>query len=625
MQNWKQRYASKVKSVDEAVSRVKNGDRIYLGSMCSEPKTFIKALAQSRLDDLEMVQFLGGTEAEALAAKAPHRFNLKTFFVRGRTGQTDHSSQANYVPLFHSQIPGFFRNRRIAIDVAVVQVSEPDRFGRFSLGISVDSSLAAVESARMVIAQVNPRMPHTLGDTFVPVDRITHLVSAEEELPEVFEEQIGERERRITEYCAELIEDGSIVHFGFAGVARGLMDCFSNHKHLGLHSEIFTDSLMDLIESGVVDNSTKKMYRGKSLATCCMGTRAVYDYVHDNTVVEFYPSDSLLNHSFIGMNEKMVTVNLALQVDLRGQIRQGSPTWTAFEGSGGDQDAMRGASLSRGGRSIICIRSTSARSGKSTIVPGFGPTSAVMMNRGDVHFIVTEYGAAYLGGRSIRERAMALIEIAHPDHREGLMQQAHEMGYVYKDQFYYRTASPEVRERVRHDHLFKGELMGHVRAVKPTDESMIRDLFYHLSERSVYFRYFSPRKSMPHKNVEEYVNLKEEDGLSLVVTVGPREDRRIIAEARYQFDSTKQFAEVSFIVDEAFQGRGIASHLVNSLAKDAKQRGVKGFNAEVLLSNLPMIRVFEKTPYVLHKRMEDGVVCISFNFDEPKEPSEQPS
>lgn len=622
MENWAKRYASKLTSVEDAVSRVKNGDRIYLGSMCSEPKTLIKALGQSSLDDVEMVQFLGGGEAEALAAKARHRFSLKTFFVGGRTGISDHPSEADYVPLFHSQIPGFFRNRRIAIDVAVVQVSEPDRFGRFSLGISVDTSLAAVESARMVIAQVNPQMPRTLGDTFIPIDRITHLVAAEEELHEVREEVLGDRERTITQYCAELIEDGAIVHFGFAGIASGLMDCLSDRKHLGLHTEIFTDSLMDLIESGVVDNSSKKMYRGKTLATCCIGTRRVYDYVHDNTMVEFYPADFLLNPSFSSTNDKMVAVNLAIQVDLRGQIRQGTPTWTAFEGSGGDQDAMRGACLSKGGRSIVCLRSTSVQSGKSTIVAGFGPKAAVMMNRGDVHFIVTEYGVAYLGGKSIRERAMALIEISHPDHREDLMGQAREMGYVYPDQFYYRTSSPDLRSRVRHHHLFAGGLEGHVRAIRPTDESMIRDLFYHLSERSVYFRYFSPRRSMPHKNVEEYVNLREEEGLSLVVTIGPREDRRIIAEARYQLDAKKEFAEASFMVDEAYQGRGIASYLVNYMAEVAKERGVKGFTAEVLVSNLPMIRVFEKTPYVLRKTMEDGVILVWLRFDEPRDRSE---
>ncbi len=313
------------------------------------------------------------------------------------------------------------------------------------------------------------------------------------------------------------------------------MDFLTDHKNLGLHTEIFTDPLVDLIERGVINNSTKKMFRGKSLATSCMGTRRLYDYVDDNSLIELYPSDILLSPSFIASHKNMVAVNLALQVDLRGQVRQGSPTWTAFEGSGGDNDFMRGASQSKGGRSVICLRSTSFKSGRSTIVPSFGPKSAVIMNRGDVNYIVTEYGIAYLGGKSIRERAMALIEIAHPDHREELSKDAREMGYTYPDQFYYMTASPELRTRVRTDHLFKGDLAAHIRVIKPTDESMIRDLFYTLSQSSVYFRYFSPRRSMPHANVQQYVSITEDQGLSLVVTIGPRENRKIIAEARYAF------------------------------------------------------------------------------------------
>ena len=191
----------------------------------------------------------------------------------------------------------------------------------------------------------------------------------------------------------------------------------------------------------------------------------------------------------------MVAINLALQVDLRGQIRQGNPTWTAFEGSGGDHDFMMGASLSRGGRSIVCLRSTSIKSGRSTIVPSFGPKAAVILNRGEVNYIVTEYGIAYLGGRTIRERAMAIIEVAHPDHREDLMKSAREMGYLYSDQFYYKSVSPDLRTRIRTDKVFKGGLNCHIRVIKPTDETMIRDLFYNLSESSVYFRYFSPKRS----------------------------------------------------------------------------------------------------------------------------------
>ncbi len=618
MSQWTTKYASKLIPVEKAVRRIKNGDRVYLGSMCSEPKTMVTAMGSAGLEDIEMIQFLSGSEATALSEKRKGSFSLKSFFVSRNTSGAGPWTEADHVPLFHSEIPSFFRNRRIPVDVAVVQVSPPDRFGRFSLGISVDTTMAAVESSRLVIAQVNPRMPRTSGDTFIPGDRIDFLVDAEEELFEIPEEELGELEKTITRYTAELIDDGSILHFGFAGISRGLMDCLTNHRDLGLHTEIMTDSLVDLIETGVITNRTKKMYRGRTVATSCMGTRRLYDYMHENFLVELHPSDVALDPTFIGSNEKMVAVNLALQVDLRGQVRQGSPTWTAFEGSGGDHDFMRGANLSKGGRSIVCLRSTSPKRGRSTIVPSFGQKAAVMMNRGEANFVVTEYGAAYLGGKSIRERAMALIEIAHPDHREYLMEQARELGYVYPDQVYYKSASPELRNRIRTDHEFKDGLKAHVRAIKPIDESAIRDLFYSMSESSVYFRYFSPRKSMPHENLQKYVNISEDEGISLVVTIGPRENRKIIAEARAMIDNSGEFADVAFMVDEDFHGRGIASFLLQYLTKLAQERGLKGFTADVLTSNLPMVKVFEKTPYVLHRHYENGVVNLRWRFDEPK-------
>ncbi len=623
MDNWREKYASKIITAKEAAAHIKNGDRIYLGSMCSEPGIIIDALAQSNLEDVEIIQFSSGCKAVELSPDSSKRFRLKSFFVSGRKCEIGEPLEADYVPLFHSQIPDFLRNRRIPVDVAVVQVAEPDRFGRFSLGISVDIALSAVESARMVIAQVNPRMPRTLGDTSILLDRIDYLVEGEEELFELPEESLGDREKTISRFCSELIEDGSILQFGFAGISQGLMHYLMDRSNLGLHTEILTDPLMDMIEAGVVNNSSKKMYRGKSLATCCMGTRRLYDYVHDNPHVEFFPSNVLLNPAFIASNEKMVAVNLAIQVDLRGQIRQGSPTWTAFEGSGGDHDFMRGATLSPGGRSIICLRSTSLRSGRSTIVPSFGQKAAVIMNRGEVSYIVTEYGIAYLGGKSIRERAMALIDIAHPDHREGLLKEAREMGYVYPDQVYYRAASPELRERVRRDHVFKGGLKCHIRVIKPTDEAMIRDLFYHLSEGSVYFRYFSPRRSMPHSNLQQYVHVGEDQGLSLVVTLGPRENRRILAEARYMLETGSDHAEVAFMVAEDYHGKGIASYLLNYMLEIAKERGLKGFQADVLVSNLPMVKVFDKLPFKCRKSISDGVITMKWNFDEPKEPPQE--
>jgi len=619
LEEWKARFIAKIVTAEQAVSHVRNGDRIYLGSLCAEPGVIIDALARSDVEDVEIVQFVGGPRCTALAAQSQGRFRVKTFFVGGRASDTKRPSEADYVPLYHSQIPTFLRNRRIPVDVAIVQVSEPDRFNRFSLGVAVDIALSAVGSARTVIAQVNPKMPRTHGDTCITGDRIHYLVDGEEDLHELPEETLGDTERAICRFCCELIEDGSVMQFGFASISRGLHDYIRHHKRLGLHTEILTDPAVDLIESGVITNETKSMYRGKSLATCCMGTRRVYDFVHDNSVIELYPSDVVLNPAFIASNDRMVAVNLALQVDLRGQIRQGIATWTAFEGSGGDQDFMRGASLSRRGRSIVCLRSSSLRSGRSTIVPSFGPGAAVMMNRGDVQYIVTEYGIAYLGGKSVRERAMALIEIAHPDHREALMNNARSLGYIYSNQYYVRSCSPEFENRVRTDTVLKDGLKTRIRLLKPSDESMMRDLFYHLSESSVYFRYFGPRRSLPHENLQRYCNLSEAEGLSIVATIGPKENRRIIGEGRYIFESGSEFPETAFMVEENYQDRGLGTYLLNYLIGLAKERGVKGFKAEVIHSNIPMLQVLDKVSYVLHKQLSEGIITVSFRFDEPKE------
>ncbi len=620
MVNWKQRYASKIVSPESVVKHIKNGDRVYLGSLCAEPRVIIDAMLDSGLEDVELVQLKGGTHAARLTARGRSRFRLKSFYGEGRQGDYCDLSAANYVPLFHSEIPRFFRSRRIPIDVAVVQVSEPDRFGQVSLGISVDITRSAVECARSVIAQVNPRMPRTLGNTFIPVDRISFLVDGEQDLDEVEAIELNEEDRAISRYCSELIEDGSVVHTGFAAISQGLTEHLKNHRDLGVHSEMFTDSLIDLVEAGVVNNSTKRVYRGKSIATFCLGTKRLYDYVDYNPLFEFHPADMVLDPSFIAGHEKMVTVNVALQVDLRGQIRQGSIGWTAFEGSGGEQDFMRAATLAKHGRSIVCIRSVDA-SGQSNIVPGFGPRAAVIMNRGDVNFVVTEYGAAHLGGKSLRERTLALIDVSHPDHREFLLKSAREMGYVYPDQAYFRTASPELRERIRTDRMFKGGLKAHVRAIKPSDEAMLRDLFYHLSESSVYFRYFSPRRSMPHANLQQYVNIDEEQGISVVVTTGPRETRRMIAEGRFILGDDDPFPDTAFMVDENYQKRGIGTFLMYYLIELAKERGIQGFKADVLSSNDPMSKIFNSLPYKLQRRYEDGVISLRFRFDDLKEPN----
>jgi acyl-CoA hydrolase/GNAT superfamily N-acetyltransferase len=612
---WKKIYGSKLVSAEAAVAHIKNGDRIYVGSVCAEPKPLVRALGAGGLEDVEIIQLKPGEEASKLVEKGSRRFRLKTFYVGGRRDDPSGLPQSDQVPILHSEIPGFFRNRRIPVDTALIQVSKPDRFGQVSLGISVDISRSAVESARTVIAQVNPRMPRTLGNTFIPVEKIDYLVEGDEELTELADVACSEESMAISRYCGELIEDGSILQIGFAAISQGFIEHLTDRRDLGVHTEMFTDTLINLIEAGVVTNATKKAYRGKTLAAFCMGTRRLYDFVDNNPLFEFHPADVVLDPAFIAQNDKMVAMNIALQVDMRGQIRQGSLGWTAYEGSGGEQDFMRGASLSRGGRSIVCLKSVD-QNGNSRIVADFGPRAAVITNRGDVHYVVTEFGSAYLSGKSIRERALALIEVAHPDHRESLMQQAREAGYVYPDQFYHRTVSPDLRERLRTDRVFKGGIKAHIRPIKSTDEAMLRDLFYHLSESSVYFRYFSPRRSMPHSNLQQYINLEADRGLSLVVTIGPKENRKMIAEARYVFDERDSFPELAFMVDEAYQGKGIGSFLLDYLVESAAEQGIEGFRLDVLTSNEPMMKLLEKLPYKTRTHVEGSVAITRFRFDE---------
>lgn len=620
--SWKEKYASRVLSPEEAAAKIKHGDRVFLGSMCAEPRLIIRGLSGSYVEDVEFVQLKAGEEASRLVAERKPRFRLRTFYI-GRGGDgSDESSQADYAPLFHSEIPRFFKNRRIAIDVAVVQVSEPDRFGQVSLGISVDISRSALESARLVIAQVNPRMPRTLGSTFIPVDRIHYLVDGEQELTELENVSLTETDRAISRFCSELIEDGSVLQAGFAAISHGLNEFIMDRKDLGVHTEMFTDPIIDLIEAGVVTNATKPMHTGKSVATFCMGTRRLYDYVDSNPLFEFQPTDAALNPLAIASIPNMVAINIAVQVDLRGQIRQGGPQWTPFEGSGGDQDFMRGAGLSRGGRSIVCLRSTDAR-GRSTIVPHFGPKAAVIMNRGDVHYVVTEYGVAYLGGKSIRERALALIEIAHPTHRESLMNKAQQLGFVHSDQFYVKAISPGLRARIRTDRVLKDGLKFHMRALKPTDEGMLRDLFYHLSDNSKYFRYFSQKRSMPLQNLRKYVNLAADKGLSIVATIGPRENRRMIGEARYVFVPNDPLPDCAIMVDEEFQKRRVGGHLLRHLIEIAIEQGVPGFKGDVLPWNDPAVKLLEGLPYVIHRKYVDGVLEVRFMFDEFKEPRQE--
>lgn len=350
-------------------------------------------------------------------------FRHNALFVGANVREAVNAGRADFTPVMLSEIPALF-DSKLSLDVALIQVSPPDRFGFCSLGISVDCAKPAAEKAQVVIAQVNQQMPRTHGDSFIRVDQIHHLVPIDEPLIEVACPPADETARRIGENVAALIENDSTLQIGIGAIPNGVLEALGGHRHLGIHTEMFSDGLLDLVERGVVDNQLKSYHRGKIVTSFVMGTRRLYDFVHDNPMIEMHPVTFTNDPDLIARNNNMAAINSAIEVDLTGQVCADSIGHRLYSGIGGQLDFVRGAAKSRGGKAIIALPSTAQKGTVSRIVVELKPGAGVVTTRGDVRFIVTEYGVADLHGCTLRERARALIEIAHPSFRDSLMETA---------------------------------------------------------------------------------------------------------------------------------------------------------------------------------------------------------
>lgn len=412
---------------EEAVKLVKAGDRVFLHGSAATPVHLIKALQQRHreLHKVELVSIttLGDTGFDHQEYR--ESFFVNSLFVSANTRDVVNSMDGDYTPVFLSQIPQLFRKKILPIDVAMIQVSPPDQHGFCSLGTSVDIAKAAVEEARYVIAQVNPRMPRTHGDGFIHIDRIQKLVWHESELPEVdYSTKVGEAIVSIGKHVASLVEDGATLQMGIGNIPDQVLKNLSHHKNLGIHTEMFSDGIIPLIESGVVNNRCKKLNVGRSVTGFMAGTRKLYDFVNDNPAVRVMDIAYVNDTSIIRQNPKATAINSALEIDLTGQVCADSIGPYQYSGIGGQMDFMRGASLSEDGKPIIALPSTTSK-GISRIVPFLKEGAGVVTTRGHVHWVVTEYGITNLFGKSLKQRAKALIELAHPDHREALEQACH--------------------------------------------------------------------------------------------------------------------------------------------------------------------------------------------------------
>ncbi len=411
----------KIVSGEQAVKIVKSNDRVFIHGGAATPHFLLRKLVE-RADELKSVELVSiSMQGEVLFTDPKYKmnFHLNSLFVSSNVRETVNAGRGDYVPIFLSEIPQLFRRNILPLDVAIVQVSLPDRHGFCSLGVSVDVTVAALKAAKHRIAQVNPRMPRTLGDGLVRLSDFDSVVYEEQELPEIVAAEIPDIIMRIGAHCASLVEDGATIQTGIGTVPDAVLASLTHHKGLGLHTEMFSDGVIPLVEKGVITNEHKKKHRGKLVSSFLLGSRKLYDFVDDNVSVMMLGIDYVNDTAVIRTNPKVTAINSAIEVDITGQVCSDSIGIYHYSGVGGQMDFIRGAALSEGGKPIIALPSTTSK-GESRIVAMLKPGAGVVTTRAHAHYIVTEYGVAYLYGKNMKQRAKALIEIAHPNHREDL-------------------------------------------------------------------------------------------------------------------------------------------------------------------------------------------------------------
>jgi acyl-CoA hydrolase len=411
-------------SAREAVQVIKSNDRVFVHTAAAAPQELIDAMTEraSELRNVEVCHLHIEGNAPYADPNLRDSFHVNSLFIGHNVRHTLKAGNGSYTPVFLSEVPHLFRSGKLPIDVALIQVSPPDKHGYCSLGISIEATLAAVESAKHVIAKVNPRMPRTHGDGIIHISRLNTFVYIDSPIHEHSLPEPGEIENQIGKHIAELIEDGSTLQMGIGGIPNAVLKNLGSHKALGLHTAMFSDGVIDLVEKGVITGENKVINPGRILSGFAMGSRRLYDFIDDNPFIEMRDVSFVNDIAIVRQNPKVVAINSAIEVDLSGQVCADSIGSNLYSGVGGQMDFIRGASLSKGGKPIIALRSTT-RKGISRIVPFLKPGAGVVTTRANVHYVVTEFGVAYLYGKTIKERVKALVKIAHPYHREGIMKE----------------------------------------------------------------------------------------------------------------------------------------------------------------------------------------------------------
>lgn len=432
MANWRDHYNKRLLTAEEAVKYIRSGDRVVLGHACGEPQLLPTAMVEraQELENVEVVHMVAMGKGLYAKPEMEGHFRHNGLFIGGPTRQAVRERRADYTPCFFSEIPTLFRDGLLPLDVAMVTVSPPDRFGFCNLGVSVDYTLQAIKSAKTVIAEVNPNMPRTHGNSVVRVEEIDFFVPCNLPITELTPPKITDIETEIGRNVAQLVEDGATLQLGIGAIPDAVLHFLADKNDLGIHSEMFSDGVVDLAEAGVINCSKKTLHNGKMVVTFLMGSKKLYQWVHENPMVEMYPVDYVNDPYVIMKNDNMVAINSALQVDVLGQVAADTLGPVQFSGVGGQVDFVRGAARSKNGKSIIALPSTAAKGTVSRIVPVLDLGASVTTSRNDVDYVVTEYGIAALKGKTVLQRMEALISIAHPDFRNELKEKAKAIYYA---------------------------------------------------------------------------------------------------------------------------------------------------------------------------------------------------
>jgi acyl-CoA hydrolase/RimJ/RimL family protein N-acetyltransferase len=618
--NWKEKYKKKVVNANAAVKSIKSGNSIFIGTGCAQPQMLVNALVEhsSHIYDAHIVHLLTVGDAPYANEKLGEKFKMNSFFVADNVRHTLNKGIGDYTPIFLSEIPQEFESGRIPVDVALITVTPPDANGLCSLGVSVDIVKSAIANSRYVIAQVNSNMPRTYGDSFIHANSIDMLVEGNEKIVEVTEDESDETLRQIGQNISHLVEDGSTIECGIGRIPQALAEFLKDKKDLGIHTEMFSDWIIDLIDCGAITCAKKTLNRGKVVASFCMGSKRLYDYIDQNPFIEFHPTEYVNDVNVISQHEKMVGINVGLEIDLSGQVCADSLGYKFYSGIGGQVDFIRGCARSRAGKPIIAMPSTAKKGTISRIVPHLTEGAGVVTTRGDVHYVVTEYGVAYLHGKSIRQRTLDLINIAHPKFRKKLTQAAKKQNYIYEDQIEISWDKIEYpKELERYETLRDGTEI-FFRPVKPTDESSLSEMLYSLSEESVRKRYMTRTVAFPHKDVQQLTNVDYKKDLAIVGVVPGSAGEEIVAIGQYFNEPKQGRAEVAFIVQDEWQQKGMGGLLLSFLSEIAQKREVKAFHAKVLPENKAMLAVFHNSGYNVNTEFDGEVYDITYQLTETK-------